>query len=308
MEWFAIQPLFLNSKADVLFLLDCCAAASAATTSINITGTKQTIAACGFEAQAPEPGAHSFTNELIKVLDRWQNRPFSVGMLHNELLVNLKHPKPQADMFGKVVESRRTPVHWITTSDVKAPSIVITRRQSISNTESGSPPPKRRRTSTESTSSDSKDPMVTPPTSEHSNEPLTLPDIDKYAPDQLNRVLSDGNLAIPHVLVSLALEGEQLLEIGAWDKWLKACPAFVKLARVEGMYRSRSTLLVLSLPVAIWDLLPPDLACSFIGYVDSVNQITMGTCEESSNLQTCLTEQKSVTIMHEDDSHWKSVV
>ncbi|TVY84121.1 hypothetical protein LSUE1_G001858 [Lachnellula suecica] len=55
LEWFAIQPLILNTKADVLFILDCCAAASATVSSRSAIAMKETIAACGFEAQAPSP-------------------------------------------------------------------------------------------------------------------------------------------------------------------------------------------------------------------------------------------------------------
>jgi hypothetical protein len=83
LEWFALQQYFLNTKADVLFLLDCCSAASATTSSQTEVGTKETLAACGFESKAPEPGLHSFTSELINVLQNWKNRtPFSVAMLH----------------------------------------------------------------------------------------------------------------------------------------------------------------------------------------------------------------------------------
>jgi hypothetical protein len=101
------------------------------TLSPNVVGMKETIAACGFETQAPEPGAHSFTCELIEVLDKWKFRvPFSVAMLHGQLLANLRHPKPKKDMFGKLVESRRTPVYVVTTANAKAISIELARRHS----------------------------------------------------------------------------------------------------------------------------------------------------------------------------------
>ncbi|PVH74061.1 hypothetical protein DL98DRAFT_40687 [Cadophora sp. DSE1049] len=303
LEWFAIQPLFLNSKSDVLFLLDCCAAASAASTCSNIKGTKETIPACGFEARAPEPGAHSFTSELIEVLDKWQSEAFSVGMLHSELLVNLRHPKPKADMFGRIVESRSTPVHWITTSDAKAPSIVIYHQRSVPSTVNCSHPPKRRRISSpEPPLSDSESSNATPAIPETSSEAGQLPqvlDTTKYAPEELNRVSPDGTLVIPHVLVSLALEGEQILEVGAWNKWLKDCPAFVKYARVEGMYKSHSTLLMLSLPVVIWDLLPDDLACSFVGYVGSVNHLACKEREDNKTLEALFGDQHSAEDVHE---------
>ena len=127
LEWYAVQPLFMRAKSDVLFLLDCCSAASAATKVRDVVGTKKTIAACGFESKAAEPGAHSFTSELIDILTKWQNIPFSVAMLSSELLSNLKHHKPKPDMFNKVVESRSSPTHYFTTVNPRTPSIILRR-------------------------------------------------------------------------------------------------------------------------------------------------------------------------------------
>jgi len=45
----------------------------------------------------------------------------------------------------------------------------------------------------------------------------------------------------------------------------------VKFAKVEAVYKSFSTLVLLSVPVFIWNLLPEDPACSFVGYVTSTN-------------------------------------
>ena len=283
-------------------MLDCCAAASATTKPQFVSGLKETIGACGFESVAPEPGSHSFTCELIEILDKWKNRAaFSVAMLHSELLANLRHPKPKKDMFGKLVESRRTPVYVITTSNPRAVSIELGRRQrERDNRPEDSRPLKRQRVSPQSSSTTGDDfeelifSAATHPflacgsTSADTDNPRDHSDAGKYAEDQLNRVLPDGDLAIPHVLISLALEGEQLLEIGAWKKWLEDCPLFAKYAKIEGLYRGRSSLLILSLPVVIWDLLPDNQACSFIGYVNSTNHVRGGVCQGSQDLESWL--------------------
>jgi hypothetical protein len=104
------------------------------------------------------------------------------------------------------------------------------------------------------------------PSTTHStpeNGPLNL--------QSLTSVLNSGDMATPHVLISLALEEEQLLNFEQCRRWLQAFPAMAKYAKVQGVYRSNSTLLVLSLPVAVWDWLPSDPACTFIGYVHSEN-------------------------------------
>jgi hypothetical protein len=267
------------------------------TVSPNIVGTKETIAACGFEAQAPEPGAHSFTCELIEVLDKWKSKaPFSVAMLHSELLANLRHPKPKRDMFGKMVESRRTPVYVVTTSCAKTVSIELARRSSKPmDCTNNSRPRKRQRLLSNPTPANEEDAENLPSlaaTSQTLNSTFDAarpeePDIERYAQDQLNKVLPEGDLSIPHVLVSLALDGEQLLETEAWNKWLSDCPSFVKYARIEGMYKSHSTLLILSVPVIIWNLLPDNQACSFIGYVSSTNHVWQRFWQEKES-QECL--------------------
>jgi hypothetical protein len=298
LKWSAVQELFLvELKSDVLFLLDCCAAASSATKCPTVLGTKETIGACGFEAIAPVPGGHSFTSELIEVLRRWKFREFSVGMLHCEILSNLKHHKPQPDRFGKDIESRKTPVHFITTANAQALSITLARRSGrISPTMNENRPRKRQRvsldlSSTEISEANCSDPSASNPASPESNagHESPKPEIaDKYSIDQLNRVLPGGDLQIPHVLVSLALEGEQLLDVKAWKKWLAECPVFSKYVRIEGMYKSHSTLLTLSIPVVIWNTLSNDPACTFIGYVESINHIREESWEDNTELQSWL--------------------
>jgi len=236
------------------------------------------------------------------MLDKWKNRAaFSVAMLHSELLANLRHPKPKKDMFGKLVESRRTPVYVVTTSNTRAVSIELGRRPGERDDRAEDYRPRKRpRVSPQSSSTtgdDFEESILSAPTHSFLACGSTSADTDsqrdqsdggKYAEDQLNRVLPDGDLSIPHVLISLALEGEQLLEIGAWKKWLEDCPLFAKYAKIEGLYRSHSSLLILSLPVVIWDLLPDNQACSFIGYVNSTNHVREGVCQGSQDSESWL--------------------
>jgi hypothetical protein len=77
--------------------------------------------------------------------------------------------------------------------------------------------------------------------------------------------------AIPHVLISIAIEEDQSLDFEQCRRWLQQFPALATYAKVQGVYRSNSTLLLLSLPVVIWDWLPDDNACAFIAYVHSSN-------------------------------------
>ena len=73
----------------------------------------------------------------------------------------------------------------------------------------------------------------------------------------------------PTVLITLALEDDQRLATSNWARWLQSAPGLIKHGRVEGIFKGGSILILLSLPVAIWDLLPNDPAVRFIGFVTS---------------------------------------
>ncbi|KXX72810.1 Homeobox protein EgHBX4 [Madurella mycetomatis] len=75
----------------------------------------------------------------------------------------------------------------------------------------------------------------------------------------------------PHVMISLALEEDQRLDINAWETWLAGFPALAKYVKIQGVFKSHSTLLLMSLPVMVWDLLPDDPACSFVAFIRSNN-------------------------------------
>jgi len=71
--------------------------------------------------------------------------------------------------------------------------------------------------------------------------------------------------------VIVSLEEDQTLETSDLIEWFQSIPALVKFAHIEGIYKSDSTLIILSISVAVWDLLLNDVAVSFIGFVRSSN-------------------------------------
>ncbi|KAL1846247.1 hypothetical protein VTK73DRAFT_321 [Phialemonium thermophilum] len=245
LQWSAIQTLLERSISDTLILLDCCAGAASATFAHGQSIT-ETISASSWDAIAPDPGRYSFTNALIEVLVEWRNRTFSAAMLHAEILARLKHPRPIL-INGKQFEARSTPVHFMMTSNHKAPSIEFSRLT----------PESIRTPSPVGGLAGSR--LLSPP------PPLT-----------------DGRLAgssetkgptvdEPHVMISLALEEDQRLDLNAWEEWLANFPAMAKFVKVQGVFQSHSTLLLLSMPVMVWDLLPEDPACSFVAFIRSNN-------------------------------------
>lgn len=74
----------------------------------------------------------------------------------------------------------------------------------------------------------------------------------------------------------VSLEEDQTLETSDLIEWFQSIPALVKFAHIEGIYKSDSTLIILSISVAVWDLLLNDVAVSFIGFVRSSNLLRTG--------------------------------
>ncbi|TDZ71768.1 hypothetical protein CTRI78_v001746 [Colletotrichum trifolii] len=246
LQWSAIQTLLERSASDCLILLDCCAGAASATFP-NGNSITETISASSWDAIAPDPGRYSFTNALIEVMQEWRMRTFSAAMLHAEVLARLKHPRP-ITINGKLFEARSTPVHFMMTSNHKAPSIEISRILPP-----GARPP-----------SPPQDASV-----ENDGPPEVTGGRGPGAP-----VSAEPNEDTPHVMISLALEDDQQLDLNAWEQWLSSFPALAKYVKVQGVYKSHSTLLLVSMPVMIWDLLPEDHATSFVAFIRSNNLMT----------------------------------
>ncbi len=74
----------------------------------------------------------------------------------------------------------------------------------------------------------------------------------------------------------VSLKEDQTLETSDMTEWFKSIPALVKFARIEGIYQSDSTLIILSISVAVWDLLLDNVVVSFIGFVRSSNLLGTG--------------------------------
>jgi len=266
-RWSAAQILFEEAKSDVLFLLDCCAAAGTGTGAVQ--GVNETISACGLETIPSGPGRHLFTNALIGVLDDWTSRPlFSAAMLHSEVLATIKPDLPEKGRWtdNQTVEKGRTPV-YILSGDTKSPSIELSRRRGYDN-------PGR---ASANFSRPAPSPVSAAPTPIYSR-------FDVYHPANINKTLKSGELQIPHVLISVALEEDQTLDVEAWYAWLREIPALATYAVVEGVYKSFSTTLLISIPLLIWDMLPDDLAVSFVAYVQSRNLLAAESVEDFQRL------------------------
>lgn len=94
---------------------------------------------------------------------------------------------------------------------------------------------------------------------------------DETSQSSLSEVWPDKKFESPKVLISVALQEDQRLNAEDWLEWLKSIPALADLVEVEGIFKSDSTLLLLTLPVALWDSIPRDPAVTFLAFVRSHN-------------------------------------
>jgi hypothetical protein len=264
-----------RSISDTLILLDCCAGAASATFP-NGQSITETISASSWDAIAPDPGRYSFTNALIEVLSEWRNRTFSAAMLHAEILARLKHPRPIL-INGKHFEARSTPVHFMMTSNHKAPSIEFSRIIP----ESRRPP---------SPPADPSAPRLAP---------LGF-QVNERSGDE--GAVSEPTVDQPHVMISLALEDDQRLDLNAWEQWLANFPALAKHVKVQGIFQSHSTLLLLSLPVMVWDLLPENPACSFVAFIRSNNLLRQTPATQTSSAAAAVQNRDMIDDGAESDA------
>jgi hypothetical protein len=274
LQWSAIQTLLERSTSDVLILLDCCAGAASATFPSG-TSITETISASSWDAIAPDPGRYSFTNALIEVLQEWRIRTFSAAMLHAEVLARLKHPRP-ITINGKHFEARSTPVHFMMTSNHKAPSIEISR---VVPTDKRPPSPPQ-------------DLTADATAVEAAEDAVAIIDSPVEEPDENT----------PHVMISLALEDDQKLDMKAWEKWLADFPALAKYVKIQGAFKSHSTLLLLSMPVMIWDLLPENHATSFIAFIRSSNLLAEKAVPQSAKTNVAVTRPAEIDVGTDTES------
>lgn len=185
-------------------------------------------------------------------------------MLHSEILSILKSPRPK-----KHQEISKTPVYIVTTSNPRNCSIEIRRVQSIKEVpfEPSSAPPGGESAEQTSTTTTSKDQF------DLASLLATLPAQEK-------------TFALPHVIISVGLEGDQTLDRRGFENWMKQFPALATYVKIQGVYGSHSTLILLSIPVVIWNLLPRNPAYNFVGFVTSDNLLDIRRSENASeNLQ-----------------------
>ncbi|KAK4176795.1 hypothetical protein QBC36DRAFT_300835 [Triangularia setosa] len=241
-----IHSLLSDADCDVLLLHDACHAIQAGEPSTG-KGVVETIAACGFESVAAEVGPHSFTSSLIQELAHAAHTTewLSVVELHRRLINRLQAWMPSVcftDTTYSVVQvDRHTGQPMFEKPRRRTPIYCFLSKKPRTIVLSPLPVPQPL--------SITEEPHV------YLNTPTTKPKISPTGPG---------------ILLACRLR-DQNLDVEKWKQWLLTAPPEAQSIQISAIYPSFSALLILELPLVVWDLLPPSPALSFIGYTTGKN-------------------------------------
>lgn len=209
----------------MLLLYDSCHSADTAITPARSSrGTTEVIAACGFEAIAPEVGEHSFTNALSHVLAMAsEGSPFFVSDLHNRLLARLKNwvPSPLKDNEERFIKDhqgflvmepqrRKAPVHCILSTRRNRRGILLM------------PLPQIERGSRPSVHIGPRPNFLNEPLSTTVGAALSGPGSARFW--QENQSISGSEFIMTVTLSDEVASGRQEPDTNAWLEWLRSAP------------------------------------------------------------------------------------
>lgn len=243
LTWSSLQHLLENAIPHVLIILDCCFAANAARDTAEGT-TKEILAACGRENLTTGVGFRSFTSALIEELHAFRQQPFTVAMLHSRL-VTIRWRLQFTPFYALLSEHGGNSIH-LAPLPAPAPQIPIAD------------------VPTDNTCIQGDDPIDL---SSSENSTFTS------SPQQSSQS-SVSPAPETRVLLAVSIDREAHHDVSEWATWLTSEAPWdvTKIeVQVEGVYKSHSMLLLVSIPTFAWDGLLARTAYRFIAFIKSDN-------------------------------------
>ncbi|KAI0409116.1 hypothetical protein F4802DRAFT_545495 [Xylaria palmicola] len=259
------HPLLVRAEdnsPDVLLLYDCCfSLASHRSNSNKSRAEVEGLFAGGFESKVPIPGQDSFTKHLTDALATAPDsgRTLTVAELHRQIIVRLQSFHEQA-IFDANHEIRRcgTTGRVLHTQSVRVtPSHLFL---------AGNEKPR----------------LIALQPLDESKPSSTTPEVAQAQPSNW-----------PKVLLAIRLLDDGYIEQEFRDWILHAPPGVVEF---RGIFPSFSSLLLIEVPIEVWDLLPPCPAVFFVSFTANPVQPNLRSPPdrpESSNSRTVLSTQSS---------------
>lgn len=241
LKWDGFRCLIEETQSDMLLLLD--SGVVRQPTVIGGSSTKQIIAAGSPDHYSREPGARSFTANLTEAfLHLGDGRPFTTENLYQEAAKLRHHEIMQSPGHINGGTNKSIPMHD------KLPllyAITSGKGQNISLCPLTSAPPL---------------PL------QDAGGPLSREDSAIHP-----SAVADLTFDEPRVLVCTTFVGEASPDMSSFYHWLHNTPAIGSNIVVEGMFLGPPTMLLISMPVAVWSVVQHEKVCCFLGYVNSHN-------------------------------------
>ncbi|KAJ3560538.1 hypothetical protein NPX13_g9267 [Xylaria arbuscula] len=249
LKWSGFRCIFEESQSDILLLLD-----SGVVQERSVKGgssTKQVIAAGTPDHYSREPGARSFTANLTEAfLQLGTGRPFSTEHLYQEAARSRQHEILQSPGLPNGIGGKGLSMHD------KLPllySLSTGKGQGLSLcplAPASTPGPQ----------------MQSPKSTADANARTSRED-NAIHPS----AVADLTFDEPRVLVCTTFVGEASPDMSSFYHWIHNTPAIGSKIAVEGMFLGPPTMLLISMPVAVWNVVQHDKVCCFLGYVNSHN-------------------------------------
>jgi tetratricopeptide (TPR) repeat protein len=240
--WSDLQGVLERSKSDVVFILDCCFAASAARSA----GSKEGLWACNSEVTTTGVNDNSFTRNLIEELQSLSASRFNVAMLHARLMRRYRRPGPHILLTEPWYTYLGDEICPSTELAPQLVSRIIHSDACSTTTESGD---YSQLSTSSSATSFTIDQTMT--------ETLVLLAVRLKDTERIPGLLAWQNWCAPEDIDTVHALGRVQLR---------------DLVQLEGQFLSHSVLLLVSMPVFLWDRLPCSPAYSFVGFVKSRNR------------------------------------
>ncbi|KAK2600208.1 hypothetical protein QQS21_005082 [Conoideocrella luteorostrata] len=248
LKWDNIAGLFEEAQSDILLLLDSCAIPNPSTASGH--GIKQGIAAFATAHNHRDQEGRSFTANMIEALQRLHNgRPFSVNKLYEEIFMLSQkqlHRKPQSVQSGVKTPSSvhsHLPTFFKLTPG-KGQCLILA-------------------------------PLLSRPAKSAQNGDGIGGGSDFGPENHLidPESVSDLRFDETRILVCTTFVGDASPDMSFFNQWLQDTPSLGSRIAVEGMFLGPPTMLLISMPQAIWNVVQHDKVCCFLGYINSHNMI-----------------------------------
>ncbi|KAI0009913.1 hypothetical protein F4779DRAFT_579810 [Xylariaceae sp. FL0662B] len=249
LKWNGFRCLFEETHSDMLLLLDTCAAKEPPVLDGN--SVKQVIATSTPEQYSRDSSSRSFTSHITEAFAKLSaGKPFTTEHIYHEV----------------AIQKQQELIHTSGLTNGASKSIAIADKLPILYT---------------MTSGRGQNLTLFPLAlggEAQLRSPRLGADGDTQTPrasreDQVIHPSAVADLTFdePRVLVCTTFVGEASPDMSSFNHWLHNSPAIASKIAVEGMFLGPPTMLLISMPGVVWNVVQHDKVCCFLGYVNSHN-------------------------------------